>query len=382
MELLNRFVKLRDAKTTALADKVRYQPTADYTRREEHDADLVAFFRGQYLLAGLSTEAERPGDYFCMDLAGLPIVVIRGEDGLLRALVNVCRHRGARVFPEDHGALVGRGVACPFHSWTYDMYGKLLGQPLAREGFRECDKNLFGLREVPVSERHGMVFVAPVTTDEEGAAGGAETVLGGTVDQDLADFGLGDYRLADRRTRTLELNWKLVMDTFLESYHIFSLHRESIGPYYFSAPNIYEEFEQSCLVAGVRSNVTEELEKPEAERSVLPFATLQYFIYPNTVLVHQFDHIETWQIFPGRGPGESVVHTTVYGKGEMTEKRKRYLTKNLDLVVNVTDNEDFPQAVRTQRAVEAGASDQFVFGRNEPGLIHYHTWLDQARVPA
>lgn len=375
MELLNRFVALRDAKTATMADKVRTQPTSAYTSPELHEQELAKIFRGRFLFAGLAGDAAMPGDYFCLDLAGLPVVVVRGEDGLLRAMVNMCTHRGARIFPDDHGHLEGRGIACPFHSWSFDMYGRLLGQPLAREGFKECDKGLLGMRALNVVERHGLVFVEPLATGGTGAGQDPDTLLGG-ADQDLADLNLGNYRLADSRTRTLPLNWKLVIDTFLESYHIFSLHRESIGPYYFSTPNIFESFDSTLLFAGVRSDIVTELDKPEAERNLLPYVTLQYFLYPNALVVHQIDHIETWQVFPGTGPDESIVTTNIYGLGEITDKARTYLTKNLDLLVGVTDTEDFPQGIRTQRALEAGASDSFVFGRNEPGLIHFHEWID------
>jgi phenylpropionate dioxygenase-like ring-hydroxylating dioxygenase large terminal subunit len=376
VELVNRFAAMREAKTTPMAPEVRRQPTSIYTDPDHLREERDRLFRGRYLLAGLSGEAARPGDYFTIEITGLPVVVIRGEDGIVRAMVNSCRHRGARVFGEDHGHVKGRGVACPFHSWAYDIYGKLLGQPLSNNGFEGCEPGL-ALPNLHVVETDGMIFVAPVNEGEEAPPERSPDEILGEARRDLSDYGLADYQMVASVTRTLPLNWKLVIDTFLEAYHIFSLHSESIASYYLSTPNPHEAMGPVALLAGIRSSIIQELEKPEQERRILPHATVGYFIYPNTIVSHQEDHIESWQVFP-RSTTESVATTKVYGDGEITEKFERYLKKNLEILVGVTDNEDFPQGAQVQAAAEAGAMDHFLFGRNEPGLIHYHEWLDAA----
>lgn len=365
---------MRSEKTMPLAEKTYKQTTAAYTSAEFLDRERAGLFRGRPLFVGLSSDAAGPGDYFTTYADGLPLVIVRGEDGLLRALVNACRHRGAEVFT-GRGRLPGRGVSCPFHSWTYDMYGRLLGQPLAQDGFAGHDSRDLALRPLVALERHGLVFVVPTAIGKPGTTTELDDLIGPAGDE-LAGFGFDRYAHVESRTRTRALNWKLVMDSFMESYHIFALHRKSISQYYFSTPSVFAAFGRTGRLIGVRSDVLELANSPESEWSLLPYSTIQYFLPPNGILVHQVDHVETWQVFPGRCPAESVIVTSVYAPPDST-RDEDYYRRNLDVLLSVTDNEDFVQGERIQAALDSGALNEIVFGRNEPALIHYHQALDE-----
>ncbi len=87
---------------------------------------------------------------------------MRQGDGGLKAFVNICSHRGAPLNECDHGkAKKGRLFACPYHGWTYDLEGKLIGVPFGKEGFDGIDRDTLGLRPLDVQEKHGMIFVMP-----------------------------------------------------------------------------------------------------------------------------------------------------------------------------------------------------------------------------
>lgn len=373
--LLRQFFEMREQRTTALADKSWRIAAADFVNAEVFAQERDRLFRRRPLLAGLSGEAARPGDYFCVDVAGLPIVVLRGEDGGLRAMVNACRHRGAQIF-SGHGTLKTRGASCPFHGWVYDWEGQLLGQPMARGGFSDCETDLLGLRRLPVAEAYGLVFVTPL---DAGDADDAlpidiDALLGGAED-DLQEFNIERYRHVETRTRYFQTNWKLIVDTFLESYHVFALHRESIADYFISAPTLLDTFGDVVRQIGFRSSVVDCLEEPESEWDLLRYSPIQFIIPPHVVLVHQFDHFELWKILPGSGPGDCVVHTSAYCLGEPTEEARLYLSKNLDFLLSITDPEDFAASEQTYGALAGGSLQEMVFGRNEPGLIHYHQAL-------
>lgn len=379
--LANEFFRMWDGNTTTLADDVHVQPTSIYTDAEHLRAERELIFRGRPLAVGLSGELVEPGDYLCVDVDGLPVVVIRGEDDKLRAMVNMCGHRGARVFQGDRGHVAGRGMACPFHAWSYDIDGRLLGQPLARDGFAQCDADTLSLRPLAVIESHGMVFVVPTADDGSSTTGGTvgDGMIERTVADDLRDLELHTCRYFASSTRTIGINWKLVIDTFLEAYHVFSLHRTTLAPRQFSTPCLFEDHGSIGLVVGIRKTILEEQERPPDERQFVPHATLQYIIYPNVIVSHQIDHIETWRVFPGPTPDEAVVTTTIYSYGdEIDERTEHYLQRSLDVLLSVTDTEDFPQVAVTQQALLAGGKRSFVFGRNEPGLVAYHKWLDAA----
>lgn len=376
-ELVERFFNLQAQRTTQLAEKTYRGSSAHYVSPEVMEAERRALFRGLPLVAGLSCEIPAPGDFVTLDLDGLPVILIRGEDGHARALVNACRHRGAKVFPEGRGHHGGRNVTCPFHAWTYDVYGRLLGQPIAREGFSDVDNDQLGLRSLPVEERHGIIFVWPSSATDPVEMLGLDDLLG-DIGPEIEPFKFNDWFHIESRTFTVELNWKFVMDTFLESYHIFALHKGSIGPWYFSSPGLFDSFGRTSRVCGVRATIKEIESKPKEEQSILPHATVLHILPPNTILVHQMDHIELWKIFPGETPSECRVEASLFAPNEPhSEKSWNYWRKNLDLAINITNDEDFPQARESQAALESGALAELIYGRNEPGLVHFHSVIDE-----
>ncbi len=126
IKLLKRLLGYVDNKTTALADSPWRNEVAAYTDPERLAAEQAILFRRHPLLMGLSAEWARPGDYSTDDYAGVPILLSRGRDGKLRAFLNVCRHRGAKVADGCGRAQV---FSCPYHAWTYDLSGRLMGIP-------------------------------------------------------------------------------------------------------------------------------------------------------------------------------------------------------------------------------------------------------------
>lgn len=160
------------------------------------------------------------GDYFTREVAGAPLIILRGSDGNVRAFANSCRHRGARL-------LAGAGkcehsISCPYHSWTYALDGKLIGARGMR-GVADFDKGDYGLLPVRLETWNGFLFV--------------------TLDSDAPDlaFYLGDlprllecYDFANmvctrRQPYSVASNWKLITENSMEDYHTATVHRNSIG---------------------------------------------------------------------------------------------------------------------------------------------------------
>jgi len=136
-----------------MADAPMKVPAASYDDAERFGREIERIFHVVPLLVALSCDVREPGEYMAYDIAGRPILVIRGDDGKARTFLNVCRHRGARVTDEHCGT--ARRLTCPYHSWSYDRQGVLVGVP-GRETFGEVDAA--GLVELPAEERHGAVF--------------------------------------------------------------------------------------------------------------------------------------------------------------------------------------------------------------------------------
>lgn len=370
VELLQRVADAGPHLTGLYGDRSMVNPATAYTDPERFAKELRVLFRNGPTLMGLSCEMAEPGSFLSGRFDGVPVVVVRQADGSLRAMVNACRHRAAPLVTERRGT-TGRSMVCGYHGWTYDTEGTLLARPLSAGAFDDVNLSC-NLHCVAVAEKYGMIFVRaggtePIDVDE---------VLGGAED-DLGSFRLEGYTHVETRENVWDMNWKLVLDTFTESYHIRWLHKNSIAPAFNSESTIYEPFGRNCVSIGLRANVRDEFAKPKEEWSLLPYGTIQYFLPPNALLVHQLDHIELWRIEP-MGVGRVRAFTSMFAPEPPSEKALRYWTKNLDLLLQVTGTEDFPTMERIYETLASGAMPELVYGRNEAPLVHFHTALNDA----
>ncbi|MGH7142674.1 MAG: aromatic ring-hydroxylating oxygenase subunit alpha [Planctomycetota bacterium] len=190
-------------------------PRAFYTADAVFQADLERVYARHWLFAGPAARIPREGDFFTLRLAGAPLIVLRGRDGRVQALHNVCRHRGSVVCNAEQGR--AKGLVCPYHQWVYGLDGALLN---ARRMPEDLDKSQLGLKSAHLREVAGLLFVClakkPPPFDELAAA--FTTIL--------APHGLNDAQIAVRRTYTLEANWKLVVENSRECYHCQFGHPE------------------------------------------------------------------------------------------------------------------------------------------------------------
>ncbi len=212
---------------TALRDVADYgyddawaMPGAFYVSPEMLDLERREIFAREWLCVGRADEIPGPGDYFTTDILGEPIAVVRGHDGAVRALSNVCRHR---AMPVLSGSGTARRLVCPYHSWTYDTAGQLIGAPLM-QGREDFDKKGCRLPEFGCEVWQGFVFVH---LDPEAAP----------LAPRLADLDkrIAGYHFEAMHTRHVtheiwETNWKSFVENFMEGYHLSALHKETLHP--------------------------------------------------------------------------------------------------------------------------------------------------------
>ena len=186
-----------------------------YSDPEIFRRDLDRMVLRHWLCAGHVSSVPNVGDFFLVEVANESAIVVRGEDGQLRALVNVCRHRGSRVCREQSGNT--RVLICPYHAWTYGIDGKLRA---ARHMAEPFDKVAHGLKQIPLEVIEGLIFVTF-----------AETPLGLAKVEEVLRRGYGPYGWADakvahRETYPIEANWKLAVENYVECYHCAPSHPE------------------------------------------------------------------------------------------------------------------------------------------------------------
>ena len=361
-ELIRRFRSLASARTTQLAAEPCVLPASEYSSRDQLQTERSVLLRGGTLVAALSGDIPNPGDAVAAHLDGVPVAVVRDDDGRVRVYRNACPHRGAPVVSDRQQGL--RRLTCPFHAWTFGLGGELQARPLAAGCFDGADVGC-DLSELSADERHGFVLARL-----DGGPVDAPDYLGGVVD-DLDSFELASARHVETRSVVLPCNWKMVIDTFLEAYHVFSLHKNTIAPLYYSHPMLFDAFGPHCRLIGLRRTL-DDIGEDESTWDFPPHATIHYVVFPNTIVVHQLDHFELWRVYPnGDDPSTSLVHTGVYAH-DLSDGAVRRWKKNLDILLEVTTQEDFPVCGEMQRALDSGATDRVVFGRNELALTHFH----------
>ncbi len=186
-----------------------------YNDAEIFRRDFERIFLKQWWLTGHVDRVRNPSNYFLFKIAGEEIIIIRGKDGNIHALFNVCRHRGSRVCLEAAGNT--RALVCPYHAWTYGADGKLLSAPAMADGF---DKKEFGLRRCHVRVVEGLIFIClgPQPPDRENIFRDWERYF--------KPHRLPEAKIATSMTWQVQANWKLVHENFEECYHCGPAHPE------------------------------------------------------------------------------------------------------------------------------------------------------------
>lgn len=179
------------------------------------ELDMKRIFMPQWLFVGHVSQIKRPGDYFTFAAGSESIIIIRGENGRIHGHFNVCRHRGSRICLESSGHV--RTLVCPYHQWVYQLDGSLKTARLFEDDF---DKSKFNLHVVHVRVLEGLIFICMADTPPP-------------FDDIQADFGprLRQQGLANAKTAwsehyTVNANWKLFTDNFVECYHCLGGHAE------------------------------------------------------------------------------------------------------------------------------------------------------------
>jgi len=198
-------------------------PTGRYTDPGFYELEKERLFARTWLFVGHESEWAESGSYRQMTRSGAPIVVVRGEDDVLRAFYNSCRHRGAPVTRDECGT--ARRLTCQYHSWSYGLDGGLRAVPDSRS-FAELDKDALALVPVRCEVWDGWVFI-----NEDLDAQPLVEFLGPLAEQ-MSEINGRAMRAVGTQIHHLECNWKLMVDAFLEVYHVRTVHPDNAALLY------------------------------------------------------------------------------------------------------------------------------------------------------
>jgi glycine betaine catabolism A len=273
-------------------------PAAAYTDAAWFANEMERVFARMWLAAGRATELNRPGAFIRREVAGASVLIVRGNDGAVRAFHNVCRHRGTRICTETEGTFQG-SMQCPYHAWTYGLDGRLMAAPQMDEveGFGRSE---FPLRAVACDTWDGHVFINLSASPEPLPAQLAD------LPARFAPWRMQELRVAHRIEYDIATNWKLVVQNYNECLHCPIIHPLLNRMHHYLAADNVPTTDSYCGGAmGFKDGVETLSSDGKRRRAYLPGlgdrerTLVNYFaIYPNLLLTLHPDYMMTITIWP------------------------------------------------------------------------------------
>jgi phenylpropionate dioxygenase-like ring-hydroxylating dioxygenase large terminal subunit len=343
--------------TTDTGSEVWREPVANY-RSEIRLAEELDLLRRMPVPFCPSAALPEKGSYVARDAAGIPLVAVRGSDGVVRAFRNACRHRGSQV---ARGTGCAKVFVCPYHAWTYTLEGKLRHVP-HEEGFPGLDKGSHGLVPVHAEERLGMIFVS------QDAAISKLDELPNIIKPNQPIFAATE--------RELEVNWKVFLEGFIEGYHIRFTHPESFYPYGYDNLNVIDFFGRSSRITYPFRRIQKLEQVPEAERKVEGLLTYVYHVFPNVLITILSRHTNVVILEPLAVNRTRQINYTL--ANDPGEEAMAEAIRDRDFVGNTGAQEDLAVVSSIQKSIGSGANEAFTFGRYESCIVHFHQALNAA----
>jgi Rieske 2Fe-2S family protein len=350
-------------------------PREAYLDADVWAAERERIFAREWSVVGRSADASGAGDWFLGAVGDESLLVVRGDDGTLRAFFNVCRHRGAQLAPCD-GAQSGHAAGalrCPYHSWTYGLDGALRRAPFLDD--TDLDRAALGLHRAGLAEWGGFVFAHL----EPGKARPLAEQLGPIPDR-IARYPLASLRRAARLTYEVAANWKVLAENYNECYHCATLHPElcEIVPDFRRGGGAALDWERGIpqrpgtwtFTASGTSN-RQPLPGLDADERVRHKGEL---VYPNLLLSLCADHVAAFLLVP-RGPGATtVVCDFLFDPDEMA--RSSFDPSDAVSFWDLVNRQDWKICESVQRGMSSRAFTGGYFAPMEDQSLDIRRWYD------
>ena len=354
-------------KTTDRGAGPMFNDAGAYNDPKWFEAEKHELFRKLPLMVGLSRDIPRPGDKLLFDAVGPSILIVRANDHRIRGFLNMCPHRAAKVVVTCRSSQM---MTCPFHGWTFDLEGKLVGLP-GRESFIGINQSELRLISVPVVEWHGMIFAIASAGDQPIDI---EAYLG-SLAQDLAMHDLGNCKPVKKSRYDANANWKYTIDTFGEAYHVATLHPKTVGKIVVQDTVVYDDMSPHHRI-GFALKEWSKVVEPSTGSQESPYG-MALLLFPNTIVQIQGPSARPtyifYHIFPGDNVNSSFTMVGTYRSGEIPEEEGlAFYEAEHDAQQHIVEREDYVVAGTAQANLKyAPEGFRVVYGSNEIALQRF-----------
>ncbi len=378
VEIVQRTLCHIDAGTTDEGEVWR-EPVENYVQPSRF-ADELRALRGFPSVYLPSAAIPNAGDHSERATFGVPLFAVRAHDGRARVFRNACRHRGLALV---EGSGCSHALVCRYHGWTYRLDGSLSHVPHA-DAFPGLDTSARGLVEVESREVEGLIVIGPldppttVSWQQHADAAMAALSDGSPWSRKL----LPAEKLLSVNATARQINWKILVEQFLEGYHIRSTHKDTFFPLQYDDLNIVEEFGPNNRITFPYRNIERLRDRPESEWTTDRRLTYVYHLFPNAMLATFPDQVLFIAIDPV-DVGKAVLTTYSMATPEVAQKvsgndgEHTAVAESARSLLYAGLLEDNEMSAGVQRGLHAGANTFFEFGRHESVIGRFHATLDE-----
>jgi Rieske 2Fe-2S family protein len=348
---------------------------ADYVSREVYEEERERIWWGDWICLGRTEEVADPGDYIVRDVAGESIFITRNDQGELHGFYNVCSHRGTKFLDDEpSGGRAKKAFVCPYHAWTYDLNGRLIGTPNVKED-ETFDRSSFPLHGVAVDSYAGFLFVNLAREPRpliEALTDGAESITA------FDRFKMDELRVGVRIVYEVAANWKIVVENYNECLHCPQIHPELVQVVpLFRFGEVWDEETRddgNWMVDGATSfTATGTSDLPKIP-DLLPEDYSMYYgsyEFPNLLLNLHPDCVMYYLGFP-KGPGHTTVVSEYLFRPETIADPSSFKPEPVVEFWDLISRQDWEVCERAQTGVGSRAFTTGIYPRQDRFLYNFN----------
>lgn len=369
IDAIRRIPRHEDAKPPRLLER---RPVDIFLADDYWKQEKARIFRAKPVVVAPSAQLPDPGMVVAHDGYGIPLLITRDKKGEVHLFLNACTHKGAALI-EDCAAKKWSTISCPYHAWTFGLDGRLIGVP-REETYADFDKKTRPLTQLPCKESGGLIWGI---LDPHAEAD--FSIVDDQIATDFEHLGLPKWHLYGHRRFDLNANWKLVMEPFLEGYHVQRLHVNSIGPQgmdmFADVVSLADRFGLHTRQTSGRGNYKPEvLDDPDI--NVRNYITHAYNLFPNTVVITSPYYTSVMVIMPVDAGHSRVDYYMLTESAPDNPKAEELYAKSFTIIQDVFGNEDFKASELCHRGLASGAVPDVIYCGMEAPIPQFYEGIE------